>query len=627
MDIQTLAAAIAVAKKINSTPEYVTAAVEAWLSEHVDPSTGYVLDDTLTTQGAAADAKKAGDEISGLKSAIADTYTLQAQGIVFDQGSYTPTSASTASSAARVRSHSVLPDDVIGVKAPSGMYFSVFAFDQGNVYVGRYINTGIFSKSTASGIETARLEDVIFDFLSDGDYKYKLTVGHTDDSNIVPTDASALQYYKKTDETLSMSGKSADAKATADAINDVSLQINGAQGTVSEIVTVDMTKAQLAAACDAQREAYTALCLCNAKAFMSIAASSTLDGAYEQLNRNFRREVYVPGMTKKTVIDRINRAFTEPVHRFEDARLNLDTPCDFSIKFEAKSGEPSLIVSEDGGELWVYGYNNRFKTRDGMAWTTESLTLSDGGVFGHAGLSVIDGTIFMIARDYRNNNDLIMYTSPLSDGLNFTYQGVVLEKGHNFGDGLTISNWGNSCMCKINGTYYLYIEGKDSENRNFWDTYLVTCTDPLEAQQGGTIGNWVNSSVAPIISGRTLYPSVSSAVSVGNPDFAKGPDNRPVRDADGKWYMYVHSTANSYSYINRLSSADLVNWSDDGTMYDNRIKPTAGQNKSSNADQAIIEFKGRTYFFYTTDINTALDPHLAYMIDDRPIREIIRMRP
>ena len=69
MDIQTLAAAIAVAKKINSTPEYVTAAVEAWLSEHVDPSTGYVLDDTLSTQGAAADAKAAGDKIADLKSA------------------------------------------------------------------------------------------------------------------------------------------------------------------------------------------------------------------------------------------------------------------------------------------------------------------------------------------------------------------------------------------------------------------------------------------------------------------------------------------------------------------------------------------------------------------------------
>lgn len=565
-------------------------------------------------------------EVSSLKSALSTEKVLKAVALTYDQGALSVTSASTTTSATRIRTHDFLPQGTVGVSVPDGLQVWVYAFD-GSTYVGRWTNVG-YSKSAAAGVTTARLTgSVLFSMLSAEDYKYKLVVVKTNDAEIVPADASVLKYFYNTDDTLSVSGKAADAKATADTINDVSLQINGAQETVTEIVTVDMTRAQLAAACDAQREAYTALCLCNTKAFISIAASSTLDEAYERLNRNFRREVYVPGMTKKTVIDRINRAFAEPVHRFEDARLNLDTPCDYSIKFDTRSGEPSLIVSEDGGELWVYGYSKRFKTRDGMAWTTESLTLSDGGAFGHAGLSVIDGTIYMIARDYRNNNDLIMYTSPLSDGLNFTYQGVVLEKGHNFGDGLTISNWGNSCMCKINGTYYLYIEGKDSENRNFWDTYLVTCTDPLEAQQGGTIGDWTNSSVAPIISGATLHPGVSSLVSVGNPDFAKGPDNRPVRDADGKWYMYVHSTASSYSYIHRLSSADLVNWADDGIMYDNRNTPTAGQNQSSNADQAIIEFKGRTYLFYTTDINTELDPHLAYMIDDRPIREILAMRP
>lgn len=46
------------------------ATVTAWLDEHVDPDTGYVIDDTLTIQGAAADAKKAGDEIGDLKSAF-----------------------------------------------------------------------------------------------------------------------------------------------------------------------------------------------------------------------------------------------------------------------------------------------------------------------------------------------------------------------------------------------------------------------------------------------------------------------------------------------------------------------------------------------------------------------------
>lgn len=44
--------------------EYVT----DWLDEHVTPAgSAVIVDDTLTVQGAAADTKKTGDEISDLK--------------------------------------------------------------------------------------------------------------------------------------------------------------------------------------------------------------------------------------------------------------------------------------------------------------------------------------------------------------------------------------------------------------------------------------------------------------------------------------------------------------------------------------------------------------------------------
>ena len=42
----------------------------AWLENHVDPETGYVIDDSLTIQGAAADAKATGDAISDLNNAL-----------------------------------------------------------------------------------------------------------------------------------------------------------------------------------------------------------------------------------------------------------------------------------------------------------------------------------------------------------------------------------------------------------------------------------------------------------------------------------------------------------------------------------------------------------------------------
>jgi len=51
-------------------PEDIAEIVTDWLDDHVDPETGYVIDNTLLVEGAAADAKKVGDEVADLKSAI-----------------------------------------------------------------------------------------------------------------------------------------------------------------------------------------------------------------------------------------------------------------------------------------------------------------------------------------------------------------------------------------------------------------------------------------------------------------------------------------------------------------------------------------------------------------------------
>lgn len=52
-----------------ATDEQVTTAVSAWLNENVDPvGSAVVVDSSLSVAGAAADAKKTGDEISQLKS-------------------------------------------------------------------------------------------------------------------------------------------------------------------------------------------------------------------------------------------------------------------------------------------------------------------------------------------------------------------------------------------------------------------------------------------------------------------------------------------------------------------------------------------------------------------------------
>lgn len=60
MDNTTLGAAIAICKKLTSNAAQT---ITDWLNEHVDPETGYVLDDSLTLEGAAADAKAVCDAI------------------------------------------------------------------------------------------------------------------------------------------------------------------------------------------------------------------------------------------------------------------------------------------------------------------------------------------------------------------------------------------------------------------------------------------------------------------------------------------------------------------------------------------------------------------------------------
>ena len=60
-------------------------AVEGWLDEHVDPETGYVVDDTLAIEGAAADSKAAGDAIAAVEAEIpAVDNTLSTAGAAAD---------------------------------------------------------------------------------------------------------------------------------------------------------------------------------------------------------------------------------------------------------------------------------------------------------------------------------------------------------------------------------------------------------------------------------------------------------------------------------------------------------------------------------------------------------------
>ena len=57
---------------ISAYTKAIGEATQDWLDEHLEPGGSVPIDDTLSISGAAADAKKTGDEISELKEELSD---------------------------------------------------------------------------------------------------------------------------------------------------------------------------------------------------------------------------------------------------------------------------------------------------------------------------------------------------------------------------------------------------------------------------------------------------------------------------------------------------------------------------------------------------------------------------
>ena len=129
-----------IAEGIQVDPEEIKQDVEDWLEDNIDPETGYVIDNTLSIANAAADAKKVGDELADVKSAINPAYeniavvTGEEQNInsLFEMGTITiGTGGWTYSdSTKRIRSKNgitimVRPGDTFGLKSYTGIRYYI----------------------------------------------------------------------------------------------------------------------------------------------------------------------------------------------------------------------------------------------------------------------------------------------------------------------------------------------------------------------------------------------------------------------------------------------------------------------------------------------------------------------
>lgn len=418
---------------------------------------------------------------------------------------------------------------------------------------------------------------------------------------------------------------------------------------LTEVVNSRMTKSEFITAFNAYLPTYATFCRCRTEAFDPIpywsGADTTWEEIYKLLNRNLRRNVASKDMSFSEICNNVNYAFTQRIWYYCDAIANpTDISRNWSIKIQNPEdnvlGEPSVCVSEDGSTMWLYTHLHRLSTTDGINWSEpENLIYNYATKYiMHSGMCIVDGVFYQIGESQAG--DLLLYKS--TDGLNFDFVGKLFARGDELVDGKTVAAWGNPYLIRDAGTgrYYLYIELMNNQigtEYTPWVICLVSCTN-LEYDRGTDsnniklTGNWSIYADNPIISAPylSLREIKSNGHDVGNVDFLKKSDNRPYK-VNGKYYIYVHSSLKTQTgftgKIARMSSNNLTSWDFDGTVFDNRVVPESGDNVSTNTDHCIIEFKGRTYLFYTVNINSNYEQYIAYEIDDRPLRQIVLENP
>ena len=720
--------------------------VGTWLSTHIDPDTGYVIDDSLTVQGAAADAKAVGDEVTAIKSALSykdfigtETGFVSSEeidGYVKNDGSFgsSDTDVRTgyietfegAEIMATLRGYATRPiiafynesytylSDVsvlsdqqaiinVDMVVPSGVKYVVFVSRKG--YTDRAFSVQV--KEKLNNIVKAvndKVDDVADNYMEIGTgknkYNYILAEGGRLSSDVIgniqaiitDTDRNVLKMPVTSGNTYALSG--IDAYSIVDVNNVVvtartatasdvvtiptygaflwvqsnytkyntitqveegnsitgyesyrevaSIKLNGTKimdtkdlpmisnMDESTVVNPSMSKVEFCQACNNAISAFSALNKVHTRSFYyfpDYQSDSAVEWnfIYKTLNHNFRTHVADGTMSLEKICDNVNKAFSSRIYRFCDAKPYTGNSRDYSLTTNLQADEPSAIISDDGSIMYIYAHLKRIETTDGVNWSVPSnVILSDNVYALHIGINKISGVYYLIGCRSNHGGNLVLYTS--TDGLNFSYQGILFKESHYFSENYAVANWGNPYLIKnpSDGKFYLFIETQ-SDNTS-WMINLAMCSDILHANEDGTIGDWENAETNPIIIS-PFNGYTNNTNSAGNPDFFKGADGQPIR-YEGKYYMYFHSTLFNYSNILRAYSEDLIHWTVEGPIIDNRDAPSAGDNHSGNADHCLAYFKDKSYLFYTWDINDPQrQPYIKYTIDDRSASEMLSLVP
>lgn len=362
---------------------------------------------------------------------------------------------------------------------------------------------------------------------------------------------------------------------------------------------------------------------CNSSCMYELYMSDSEDLIYWKINHNFREDVVCKGMEQESIRECIQIYFKKPIHRFNDLKINpgLDN-----------SAEPSTLISDDGERIEMFNPKGKYyESADGLNWTSgENLVMSNGIVPRHFSVSKIDGLYFLTGRVSNPDVEYMdLYIS--SDKIHFEYKGHIVSTKDNLGNNFRFDSFGNSYLLKNKeGVYYFYYEG--AENKSNWSICLMTCNDILIESKEGFVGNWKQCSENPILPYSNKNFAGESPQLYCNPEIVKGEDNQPLI-VDGKYYMYYlsafYKSNTLYATINRMYSTDLVHWIEEGSMFDVRDVPVDGEEFGDNGDQSLCQFKGKSYLFYSLNVNSYGHgiPNIRYTVDDRPLEELMRLKP
>ena len=194
--------------------EPAATATTAWLNEHVTPvGSAVVVDDSLTIEGAAADAKATGDAVNALNTALTDTKNIVYQDNTFAaefgvvEGGLT-TAGATNTSNKRCRTRKI---------ALSGCNYLRFVL-LGDTY--KIINAHAYateSSETSERVITKNSNNEVIINRNTGENYIALSFAHIDDTQEITDEdisavASAIKLLSISDDSMSQNGAAADAR-------------------------------------------------------------------------------------------------------------------------------------------------------------------------------------------------------------------------------------------------------------------------------------------------------------------------------------------------------------------------------------------------------------------------------